>query len=839
MNKDHDSNNPEYLVRPRINALLTSAVKKPLTIVCAGAGSGKTLAVSDFTRSCGIRTVWLQLTGQDNVASRFWEHYITNAARSIDYTFAEIKELGLPDTEEKFNQFIAVRDRHLPNCRYISVIDDINIIDNCDVIHFLERLSANIPKYFSLIFICREFPKINITGMETRNLIANVNNGDLNFTENELSQLLLLQGLRVEPQILRQIFQDTNGWAFSVNLIARSLKRSPGYMGYVRNAVKQNIFKLMETEAWVEVSEQLRRFMTRISLIDHLSADLVCLLAAGNESLLAELGRQNAYIRYDIYINAYLIHNLFLDFLRTKQGILTDSERFETYNLAANWCRKNGFIVDALGYYEKIGDYESIVSVFIESLVYMPSDLAQRALGIFERAPADTFDRVKFFAVMHIFTVISAGRWQEFFKLAEYYEQKFLKSPENNDFRNHTLGGLYLYWGYIRLLMCTIDDNYNFDVYYAKMADCFTKVPSEFVKRIPRLMGPWICMAGSARKGAPIEYIEALTRTVKHVSRCSDNTMGYADLTLGELLFYQDNIQAAEPLFNKVLGHARENRQFEAVHIALFYTARIAVLQGNFKKFGQAVKDMETQLYEKEYYLGLFNYDIAIGWYHYILRQPEMLPGWLKEKFAPYSHAYFVANFGNHMKARYHYLTKNYPPLLAYIDEMKRRESILYGRVELLAMEACVYYQMKDKTAAFAALREAYDAAIPNNILMPFIELGKDMRSLASAALRDAINIPSAWLETVRRRSATYAKNHSLLLYDYKKAGSRGGSIVLSARESEILLKLYHGLSRSEIADKTKLSVNTVNSAVSNIFNKLGAHSIVDVIRIAKERRLV
>jgi len=835
----NNSNIPNHLFRPRINALLASSVKKPLTIVCAGAGCGKTLAVYDFTRSNMTRTIWLQISGQDNVGSRFWENFVSNATQVIDFAFTEIKELGFPDTEDKFSQFISLCNLRLPNRHFILVTDDVHLINDHAVAGFLERFSHNIPQNISLVFICRELTKINITSQEARNLITIIDDSDLNFTESELAQFLHQQGVHTEPLILRQIFQDTNGWAFAVNLIARSLKKAPRYLGYVQNAVKQSIFNLMETEVWDEASERLQRFMTRISLIDHLSKELVTILAAGDDSLLAELGRQNAYIHFDGYINAYLINNLFLDFLRIKQEALTDGERSETYSLAADWCRQNGFIVDALSYYEKIGDYESIVSIFIESLIYLPHDLAKRALGIFERAPADTFDRVKFFAVMHIFTVINVGRWQEFFRLTEYYEQKFLKL-EDSDFRNHTLGGIYLYWGYMRLLMCTIEDNYNFDVYYARMADCFIEIPPELVKRIPFLMGPWISLVGSARKGAPMEYIEALTRMVGHVSRCSHITAGYVDLTLGELLFYQDNIQAAEPLFNKTLVYARENRQFEAVHIALHYIARIAVLQGNREKVEQALKGMEMQLYEKEYYLGFFTYDIAIGWYYYILRRPEMLPGWLKEKFSPYDHAYFAVNFGNQMKARYHYLTKNYQPLITYITEMKRRESILYGRVELLAIEACVYYQMKDKKAAFATLREAYDTAAPNEILMPFIEQGKDMRSLASSALREPDNhIPQSWLEAVRRRSATYAKYHSSLSSDFRNARGRSAETVLTAREREFLFELYNGLNRSEIAAKKTLSINTVNSVISSLFNKLDAHSIVDAIRVAKERDLV
>jgi DNA-binding NarL/FixJ family response regulator len=76
-----------------------------------------------------------------------------------------------------------------------------------------------------------------------------------------------------------------------------------------------------------------------------------------------------------------------------------------------------------------------------------------------------------------------------------------------------------------------------------------------------------------------------------------------------------------------------------------------------------------------------------------------------------------------------------------------------------------------------------------------------------------------------------------MLAYNEKAAGLRS-SIKLSNRERAVLTDLYHGLSRVEIAVKQTLSVNTVNSTVNSIFNKLGAHNIVDAVRIANEEEL-
>jgi LuxR family maltose regulon positive regulatory protein len=315
---------------------------------------------------------------------------------------------------------------------------------------------------------------------------------------------------------------------------------------------------------------------------------------------------------------------------------------------------------------------------------------------------------------------------------------------------------------------------------------------------------------------------------------------GADDLAKGELKFYQGEIRSAESFIIRGLEHAREQKQFDITHRALFYILRIAIFQGNHAKAEQVMKDMETQMAENEYSTRYITYDVVLAWYYCILGFPDRAPDWLKDEFTPYRHAYFLENFGNQVKACYCYLTKNYPPLLAYIQELKQRESILYGHIEMLALEACVHYKLKDKEKAFEALAEAYKTASPNGITMPFIELGKEMRTLTSVALKEgSCTIPKTWLESINRKAASYAKRQAHVAAEYKQAKGISNGIAFSPREAEVLRDLSHGLSRTEIADSRGLSVNTVKMIINMIYTKAGAENLADLIRIAVEKKMI
>jgi DNA-binding NarL/FixJ family response regulator len=85
-----------------------------------------------------------------------------------------------------------------------------------------------------------------------------------------------------------------------------------------------------------------------------------------------------------------------------------------------------------------------------------------------------------------------------------------------------------------------------------------------------------------------------------------------------------------------------------------------------------------------------------------------------------------------------------------------------------------------------------------------------------------------------------YGKDISALLQDIADAKAKNiKESKLTKREQEIVKLLCEGYRGKEIADKLFISIRAVNSHKTNIFNKLGLSSSVELVRFALEHGII
>ena len=827
--------------RPRVRRALDNAIDYPMIVVCAGSGYGKTREVYSYLQSYDANTTWLQLSERDNVPTRFWESFTHMVSRTWPETGENFREIGFPQSDEVFARYAELRAETLaPVKKYVLVYDDFHVLYNPDVLRFIQKAAITLPSNGTVVIISRTMPDVNIIGMIMNERVFIIREDTLCFTEDEITEYFNQLAINISRRDIRDVYEDTQGWAFAVNLIGRSLLKDMKYKRHTLEVMKENIYNFIESEVASNIEEPLCNFLLRISLIDNHAASLIKSIANNDEELIRKMETVNAYIRYDFYLGTYMIHHLFLGYLRLYNDTLSEEDVRDTYHKAGVWSENDNYLTDALSYYEKAGDYDAVLKLIYSFNVQVPQDMARFALEIVDRMPIEATGK-PLYPAMKLKLKMGLGLMEEASALAQSYVEEYEARPDSPD-KYRALAEIYNIWAVLRMIMSPYTDIYDFDVYFEKQRKYYDMNPyAAYGPSTNQPVGAYALLIGTNRAGAPEEYIKALARAIPHASHAlKGNLYGLDDLAQGEIYFYQRKIDLAEQFMIQAQEKALARGQYDIRCRAMQYQMLIALSQGDIGAADEVLAQLETLLDEKEYISRYEAYDIALAHYYCIVGQPERIPDWLKTDFSPYAHPAFAENYINRIKAQYRYLTRRYSELLAFLENVKETQTLLLGKIVFEVLKALTLYQLKRKDEAIYALSEAYALAAPNKIITPFTQYTKAMRTLTATALKDSnCKIPKDWLEDINRKSSAFAKRTAHMMSRYKNMNNIADGISLTKRETEVLKELSLGLSRAEIAVSQGISVNTVKMVINILYEKLGVNSLPEAIRVALEHKII
>ncbi|MDR0709641.1 MAG: helix-turn-helix transcriptional regulator, partial [Spirochaetaceae bacterium] len=631
-----NQSNRVYLERPRVDRILEEAVKQPVVFVCAGVGYGKTQAVYSFLRKRRYIIVWIQFSGRDNIAARFWEN-ITGAIGALHPDSArQLTEIGFPDTSRKFEYYLKIPQKEiLPGSKYIFVYDNLQLIRDRKALRFLEQtITLPFPNITSIL-ISRGEPQLN-TEKLFFGQAPRITEDELRFTLEETAAFFELQRLKTGPETVALVYRDTEGWAFATYLAALALNRdSANYAESHRLiGVRSNIFKLIEKEIMEGMDPALRKFLIKLSLMDHFAPELLRDIQ-GEENPLERLESLGAFFQFDAYLNAYRIHPLFLEFLAGKQDELPAEEKRETYQKAAEWCIKNGQKIDAFIYLEKAEDYDRFFFAVHEAFpLIVPEPVARALLAICEKAPEAAYERNPGLYVLYTWMLITL----RFFTRAKADLREIigkLKTRKLSGINKWALRGCYINMGlcgyftgaYMRDYSFT--DNFDLASRYNDASLSAARQPG-FVAQVAFCA----CRVYSPEKGEFEKAIAVLDKMVPCLAGAYNGcAWGLDDLARSEFALLRGKLDEAEGHAQEALRKARERSQYEIEDRAMFFLLRIGLARGDGRTAGETFRLIEerpdTPGFGNQHILR----DIVGGWFYVQTGRRGRVAAWLKSDF--------------------------------------------------------------------------------------------------------------------------------------------------------------------------------------------------------------
>ena len=842
-----------YIPRSRIDRIFDYAARSKLVYVIAGAGYGKTQAVRHYIEGQTDAVVrWVQLTENDNVGSRYWENLTHNVSLDNPELAEKMRELGFPETPAQFRQFASIqKSSEHRSLKTFLVLDDFHLIHSEQALIFAERCAYLEIPGACVIIISRKEPEINVVSLFSKGRVSIITEDELRFTDSEIAAYLKWRDIPYTPQSLAQFSEATKGWALAIVLLSMVLKRKPDNISLAIETMRQNIFSLLEMEAFSDFQERDKKLLVQLALV----SDLPAVSAALDElfdgvSFIRDTPDLASFMWFDSFIGDYRVHPLYIEFLRSKQDILSAEEKRETYRLAAQWCYNNDFYTDAIYYFAQLRQFDRILGILLSYPFKLPRDSCEYFLKILENLAPDEDERGdhSFLLLQNLFVPLllaGAGRYGE----AGERSLAAIREWENSDapFSLNLLYTAYSNLAYIGMYTCLGTHRYDFNEYMKKSLEYYklssippVEVAGSFAVADIR---SFACLVG---EGAELrefdEFLETARQTASYIAETSHNMYwGYDDLAASEVAYYKNQPELSRNCAYRAIVKAREKNQYSIEMAAEQYLLRIAVQDGDYSLCKEILKQLRAHLDNPNLWNRQLLYDLFTGFVYAQTGLPELVPPWLvadeqEDELHIPAMELIVCVKGYIAQKKYAYALT----VLGASFPREPQERFLFGELTLLLLTAVARLGSGDATGAAEDFEKAYSVSFDGVFEMPFIELGRELQPLIAVVSKRADSfIPAEWLKTTGRKASAYAKKSAVVSNSLKMELNIGDSVQLSEREREILNDLSHGLSREEIAAIRYLSVNTVKKMLQSIYKKLGASNNADAIRIAIEKKVI
>jgi len=363
----------DHLYRQRLLERLNRNSNRPLTLVSAPAGYGKSTLISCWLESCNVPNAWLSLDENDNDLRFFLSYFIAAIQTILPVAGGQMKGLinaaELPPLETV--SFTLVNELDLIEEEFILVLDDYHLITEKAVQHLIIDLMKHPSHAMHLVLITRRDPRLPLTTLRARGQMTEIRVEDLRFSASETVTFLnQTMGFPADEATAAFLEKKTEGWAVGLRLAALSLRQRGDPERFLTDLRGDTgyIMDYLVTEVLSQQPSAIQEYLLVTSLLDRFCASLceaVCMTRTEpttcevtGRSFLDWLEQTNLFvIPLDNENHWFRYHHLFRQVLNSRlKSRYGHEEILELHRRAGEWFDENWLIEEALHHKLAAGD---------------------------------------------------------------------------------------------------------------------------------------------------------------------------------------------------------------------------------------------------------------------------------------------------------------------------------------------------------------------------------------------------------------------------------------------------------------------------------------------------
>jgi len=183
----------DLVLRPRLQKRLDRQCDRPLTLIVAPTGYGKTTLAVSWLETCDQPNAWLALDPDDNDLMRFLGYFLASVQSifpdSMLDTLALLRAGGRQPPRDALTRSL-INGLDQIEQPFVLVLDDYHEIRRMDVPHVLTELLRHPPHALHLMLLSRSDPPLPLTALRARGQVTEIRTRELRFTVEETAAFL-------------------------------------------------------------------------------------------------------------------------------------------------------------------------------------------------------------------------------------------------------------------------------------------------------------------------------------------------------------------------------------------------------------------------------------------------------------------------------------------------------------------------------------------------------------------------------------------------------------------------------------------------------------------------
>lgn len=371
---------PQHLVaRPRLLASLQESVEKPVTLLSAPAGSGKSTLVSSWLRQGSLPAAWLSLDQADNDVARFWSSLFITLDTLYpgvgEHVLYVLRSLYAPSSIERVLTLLLNRlgdgtAMVQPEAGdALLILDDYHAISNAAIHQDMAFLLEHLPPHLHLVLSTRNDPPLPLARWRVSDRLLELRASDLRFSHEEITAFFARQtGTHLSTDEVTLLGEHTAGWAAGLQLVALLLRDQQKRLDLLQS-IKGSQHALREylgQEILAQLPEPVQNFLLRTSILEQVEGRLCDAVSgqSGGEETLAWLFQANLFLTpLDEVQRWYRYHPVFIDMLRQHLQQNAARQIPELHRRASRWYHDQRMLDEAIAHARSASDWEGIATI--------------------------------------------------------------------------------------------------------------------------------------------------------------------------------------------------------------------------------------------------------------------------------------------------------------------------------------------------------------------------------------------------------------------------------------------------------------------------------------------